>query len=166
VRTCLDRRIIAPCDPHIGSARIKRADRRPREWGLDLTLVREDVADEHACGPEHHPPARGRQPTGQRRPGYDGHSNGGRSPHPAAEPVANPAGEVRLLHPEAGMGCSQRSGGVRPAQSRGAAAAPEPSEKPSTELPAASARAREAPAGREADGCSPVSEFFTVLGDG
>lgn len=56
VRTCLDRRIIAPCDPHIGSARIKRADRRPREWGLDLTLVREDVADEHACGPEHHPP--------------------------------------------------------------------------------------------------------------
>ena len=38
VRTCLDRLaaagIIAPCDPGIVAARIKRADRRPQGWDL------------------------------------------------------------------------------------------------------------------------------------
>jgi hypothetical protein len=38
VRTCLDRLaaggIIAPCDPDIVAARIKRADRRPQGWDL------------------------------------------------------------------------------------------------------------------------------------
>jgi len=86
--------------------------------------------------------------------------------HPAAEVAANPAGEVQLLHPGAGTGCSQRSGGVQLTQSRGAAAAPEPSREPSTEPPAARARALGAPAGRAADGGGPVSEFFAVLGDG
>jgi hypothetical protein len=43
VRTCLDRLqaddIIAPCDPDIVAARIKRADRRPQGWDLNLSLV-------------------------------------------------------------------------------------------------------------------------------
>ncbi len=47
VRTCLDRLeaegIIAPCDPDIIAARIKRADRRPKGWDLDLGLVRGDL---------------------------------------------------------------------------------------------------------------------------
>ena len=68
-------------------------------------------------------------------------------------------------HP-AGAGCSQRSGGGQLTPSRGAAAAPEPSREPSTEPPAASTRALETPAAAEANGSSPVSDFFTVLGDG
>ena len=44
VRTCLDRLaaegIISPCDPGIVAARIKRADRRPQGWDLNLSLVR------------------------------------------------------------------------------------------------------------------------------
>ena len=47
VRTCLDRLeaegIIRPCDPDIVAARIKRADRRPQGWDLDLTLIRDDL---------------------------------------------------------------------------------------------------------------------------
>jgi len=47
VRTCLDRLaaegIIAPCDPDIVAARIKRADRRPQGWDLNLSLVRDDL---------------------------------------------------------------------------------------------------------------------------
>jgi Helix-turn-helix domain len=44
VRTCLDRLesegIIRPCDPDIVAARIKRADRRPQGWDLDLSPAR------------------------------------------------------------------------------------------------------------------------------
>jgi len=44
VRTCLDRLeaagIIAPCDPDIVAARIKRADRRPQGWDLNPSLAR------------------------------------------------------------------------------------------------------------------------------
>ncbi len=47
VRACLDRLeaegIISPCDPDIIAARIKRADRRPKGWDLDLSLVRGDL---------------------------------------------------------------------------------------------------------------------------
>ena len=47
VRTCLDRLaaagIIAPRDPGIVAARIKRADRRPQGWDLNLSLVRDDL---------------------------------------------------------------------------------------------------------------------------
>jgi DNA-binding transcriptional MocR family regulator len=49
VRTCLDRLeaegIIAPCDPDIVAARIKRADRRPQGWDLNLSLARDDLDD-------------------------------------------------------------------------------------------------------------------------
>ena len=45
VRTCLDRLqaegIIAPWDPGIVAARIKRAGRRPQGWDLNLSLVRD-----------------------------------------------------------------------------------------------------------------------------
>ena len=48
VRTCLDRLeaegIIRPCDPDVVAARIKRADRRPQGWDLNLGEVRQDLA--------------------------------------------------------------------------------------------------------------------------
>jgi hypothetical protein len=49
VRICLDRLeaggIIQACDPDIIAARIKRADRRPKGWDLDLSLIRADLTD-------------------------------------------------------------------------------------------------------------------------
>ena len=57
VRTCLDRLeaegIISPCDPDIVAARIKRADRRPQGWDLNLSLVRDDLNDAALAVLEH-----------------------------------------------------------------------------------------------------------------
>jgi Helix-turn-helix domain len=55
VRTCLDRLesegIISSCDPDIVAARIKRADRRPQGWDLDLSLTRGDLGEPGAAVP-------------------------------------------------------------------------------------------------------------------
>ncbi len=57
VRTCLDRLaavgIIAPCDPDVVAARIKRADRRPQGWDLNLSLVRDDLDEAAVAVLEH-----------------------------------------------------------------------------------------------------------------
>ena len=57
VRTCLDRleaeNIIRPCDPDIVAARIKRADRRPHGWDLDLSLIRGDLTAAELAVLEH-----------------------------------------------------------------------------------------------------------------
>jgi hypothetical protein len=49
VRTCLDRLeaggIIRPGDPDVVAARIKRADRRPKGWDLDLSPIRDDLTE-------------------------------------------------------------------------------------------------------------------------
>ncbi len=49
VRSCLGRLgaegIIRPCDPDIVAARIKRADRRPKGWDLDFSLIRKDLTE-------------------------------------------------------------------------------------------------------------------------
>ena len=63
VRTCLDRLqaecIISPCDPDIVAARIKRADRRPQGWDLNLSLVRGDLDDAAVAVLEHQFPGLG-----------------------------------------------------------------------------------------------------------
>ena len=65
VRTCLDRLeaegIIRPCDPDIVAARIKRADRRPQGWTLNLTLVRDDLDDAAIAVLEHQFPWAGHE---------------------------------------------------------------------------------------------------------
>jgi hypothetical protein len=47
MRSCLGRLeasgIISPCDPGIVAARIKRADRQPKGWDLDLGRIRGDL---------------------------------------------------------------------------------------------------------------------------
>ncbi|MHB1873424.1 MAG: helix-turn-helix domain-containing protein [Streptosporangiaceae bacterium] len=49
VWSCLDRLeacgLIRPCDPEIVAARIKRADRRPQGWDLDLAMIRDDLTE-------------------------------------------------------------------------------------------------------------------------
>jgi len=168
VRTCLDRLaaedIISPCDPDIVAARIKRADRRPQGWDLNLALVSEDLDDVAVAVLEHQFPGLGSRLAAAAKPGADGQADGVQSPHPVAtggEAVDNWPRGVQQLHPERETGCDRRADGVQRAQSRGAAVAPEPSKEPSRE---SAAPTREVPPAREAAGGGPTSEFFAALG--
>src|SRR6266576_1941144 len=80
VRTCLDRLeaegIISPCDPDIIAARIKRADRRPQGWDMNLSLVRDDLDDAAVAVLEHQFPGLGVRLAAAAQPGADGQSDG------------------------------------------------------------------------------------------
>jgi hypothetical protein len=174
VRTCLDRLeakgIIRACDPDIVAARIKRADRRPQGWDLNLGMVGEDLAVADIVVLERQFPGLAASLAAAAQPGSDVKPDGVQPPHPApgnGEPVDNLPGEVQQLHPAPGTGCNRRADGVQLTQPRGAAVAPEPSKKPSLEPSAAPARTRQAPiTAHSAGGGRPVGEFFAVLGDG
>jgi len=169
VRTCLDRLeaegIIAPCDPDVVAARIKRADRRPLGWNLNLSLVH-DLADKlGAAAPEGQLSARQSLPTERLRRVYEGHS-GAQPSHLAANPVDKSTGGVQPTRPAAGTRCNQRGDGVQPVQRRGAAVAPEPYVEPSLEPSAAHARAPDpTPTDARSDRGGGVAEFFAALGD-
>ena len=115
VRTCLDRLaaagVIAPCDPGIVAARIKRADRRPQGWNLNLSLVRDDLDDAAIAVLEHQFPGLGIR-LAAAAPGADGvqspHRESGNS-----ETVDNQPNRVQLLHPEPETGCNRRTNGVQ-----------------------------------------------------
>jgi Helix-turn-helix domain len=124
VRTCLDRleayEIIRPCDPDIVAARIKRADRRPKGWDLDLSLVRDDLDQPGAAAPEGQSTIRRAGLAALWRPDHHGHPNEVQSPHPAARGVDNAVHEVQQSHPHrqrgatsAPTGCSRRNYGVQ-----------------------------------------------------
>lgn len=111
--------IIAPCDPGIVAARIRRADRRPQGWDLSLTLVRGDLDDAAVAVPEHQRPGRGGRLGAAAQPEADGQADGVQSPHPVrpgGEVADNPAAGVQQLHPDA-------RNGMPPAHRRGAAGA-------------------------------------------
>ena len=171
VRTCLDRLetqdIIRTCDPDIVSARIKRADRRPQGWDLNLGLVRDDLAEADIMVIERQFPGLASRVATAAQPVSGDGTNGVQSPHPVSgtgEPVDNLPGGVQQLHPAPGAGCNQRFHGVQLTQPRGAAVAPEPSKEPSVEPSAAPARVREAPAvGWQGGG--PIGVFFAALED-
>jgi hypothetical protein len=170
VRTCLDRLeaegIISPCDPGIVAARIKRADRRPQGWDLNLSLARHDLDDASIAVLEHQFPGLGARLAATAQPGAEGQADEVQSSHPVAtvgEPVENWPNGVQRLPPAPGTGCNQRADGVQPVQSRGAAVAPEPSKEPCIEPPAAPAHVDDAPAFDGQDG-KPICEFFTALG--
>ncbi len=170
VRTCLDRLeiegIIRPCDPEIVAARIKRADRRPKGWDLDLSMMRTDFTEAEIAALEHQFPGLAARVAAIALPDAGTTLDGVQLPHPAGA-VDSWADGVRQMHPASGTGCNQRMDGVQPAQPRGAAVAPEPSMEPSKEPPAATAPAREAAlADGVAAGGEPVSEFFAALGNG
>jgi hypothetical protein len=90
VRTCLDpleaEDIISPCDPDIVAARIKRADRRPQGWDLNLSLVRHDLAAAADAILEHQFPGLGVKLAAGAQPGVDGQADGcnHRTPLPPA----------------------------------------------------------------------------------
>jgi hypothetical protein len=166
VRTCLDRLAaagtIAPCDPNIVAARIKRADRWPQGWDLNLTLIRGDLDEAESAS---RTSARQALLTERLQRAHDDHLHEVQPPHPAAAPVDNCADGVQRVHPAAGTGCNQDAHGVQAARTRGAAAAPEPYEEPSMEPSAVPARASDAPPGDHdrLDG-GRVGEFFDALG--
>jgi hypothetical protein len=170
VRTCLDRLaaggIISPCDPDIVAARIKRADRRPQGWDLNLSLVRNDLDDAAVAILEHHFPGLGRRLAAAAQPGAEGRADGVQAPHPVVtggEAVDNWPSGVQQVHPALGTGCKRHADGVQPAQERGAVVAPEPSKEPCIEPSAAPARVDEAPA-LDGQGGGLIGEFFTALG--
>ena len=106
VRTCLDRLeaagIVWPCDPGIVAARIKRADRRPQCWNLNLGLIRDDLDDAAIAVPEHQFPGLGIRLAAAAPPGADGQSDGVQSQHPEfchSEAVDNRPNGVQQLHP-------------------------------------------------------------------
>src|SRR5258708_27096694 len=84
VRTCLDRleaaAIISVCDPDIVAARIKRADRRPQGWDLNLSLVRDDLDEADVARLERQFPGLGTR-LAAARPDDDGQACGVRSLH-------------------------------------------------------------------------------------
>ncbi len=93
VRTCLDRLetmgIISPCDPDVVAARIKRADRRPQGWDLDLRLVHGDLDDCGMAAPDSQSATRRAALAAVRRPDHEGSLGGVQSPYLAAGPVDN-----------------------------------------------------------------------------
>ena len=116
VRTCMDRLeaegIIQACDPDIIAARIKRADRRPKGWDLDLSLIRADLTDTEVAVLGRQFPGLGARAAAAACPDTREAPDGGQSPHPASA-VDNPADRVQLLHPVS-------RDGVQPAHGRGA----------------------------------------------
>jgi hypothetical protein len=169
VRTCLDRLqaegIISPCDPDIVAAWIKRADRRPQGWDLNLSLVRYDLGGAAVAVLDRHLPGLGGRLAPAGRPGADDDADGVHSPHPVvtgSEAVDKWSGGVQPFHPAPETGCNRHTDGVQPAQERGAAVAPEPSEEPYIEPSAAPTCGDEAPALDGQGG--PIDEFFTALG--
>ena len=88
VRTGLDRLaadgIISPCDPDIVAARIKRADRRPQGWDLNLGLVRDDLDEAAVTVLEHQFPGLGTRAATPARPDAGGQADGVQRLHPVA----------------------------------------------------------------------------------
>ena len=179
VRTALDRLeqagLLKPCAPEIIAARIRRADRRPQGWDLDLTRVRDDLDDRDIAALERQfPGLRDRILANQgSQGGYIAEASCAQSQTPvpvdnpvAETPVDNDIGGVQSLHPASGAGCSRRADGVQLTKQRGAAAAPELSIEPPGEPSAALARACDPPPVADGQGGGADSKFFSALGPG
>lgn len=122
VRTAIDRladeKVILPGDPAIVAAFIKRGDRRPEVWDLDLTLIRDDLTPEDIADLERQFPGLTQRIANEVQPPHPDTQNGVQSPH-----LAN------------SNGVQSSPNGVQPPQERGATAAPKPSVEPPVEPP-------------------------------
>lgn len=175
VRTALDRLeaagVIRPCDPAIVAARIKRADRRPQGWDLDIRLIRDDLPEDDLRDLERIYPGITDRFTAARNAGKLGipalWTTGVKQLHPAGNaperPVDNTGHGMNPVHPVTPNGVKQLPHGVKLLPSRGEAASPEPSlnrpEPPPPQPPA------EAPVENQVVVDDPrLSEFFDGLG--
>lgn len=107
--------IIRPCDPEIVAAYIKRADRRPQGWDLDMSLDRSN--------PEHMARFRAAVEAVKAKRKARRGKNGVQPSH-LVERGATAA-------PRTPRGATVAANGVQPSQERGATVAPEPSYEPS-----------------------------------
>ena len=140
VRTCLDRLeaggIIRPCDPDLLAARVKRADRRPQGWDLDLTLARDDLHEPGVTVPESQSPVRRAGLAPIERPHHERPPNGVQPPHPAGA-YGSPGPRGAAVAPRSRDEVQPAHRRVQPTWPRGAAVAPEPSTEPSLKPSAA-----------------------------
>jgi hypothetical protein len=154
--------------PGIVAARIKRADRRPQGWDLNLGMVRDDLAEADVVKLERQFPGHAARLAIMARPGPDDQTNGGnhRTPRPEpASPWITPRRGAAVA-PRAGergatispMGRNRRRHGVkrlhpnRPGNHPPNRASPPP--------------ARGTPATATTAGGGPAGEFFAALRDG
>jgi hypothetical protein len=111
VRTCLDRLesegIISPCDPDVVAARIKRADRRPQGWDLNLSLVRDDLDDAVVGVLEHQFPGLGSRLAAAAQLRAGGQSDGVQWLHPNGT-RNHPKNPLPRLTRRLGGGCCRR----------------------------------------------------------
>ena len=167
VRACLGRLesagLIRPCDPAIVAARIKRADRRPNGWDLDLTLIRDDLDEIDVAVLERQFPGLAARLAVDTQPSTGRLSGDGvQPPHPVAA-VDNLANGVRRLHRETGTRCIASTNGVQSVPVRGAVIAPEPYSEPSQEPPSDPAHASAAAEVCHLAGGRLIEEFFAGL---
>ncbi|WP_371785546.1 helix-turn-helix domain-containing protein [Streptosporangium subroseum] len=113
--------IITPCDPAIIAAWIKRSDRRPQGWDIDMSLDRKNP--EHRARFQAAVSALKAQRKARRT--QLSQKRGVQSSHPD--------NEVQPSHPDTERGATVAGNGVRPSQERGATVAPEPYLEPSNE---------------------------------
>lgn len=128
--------IIAPCDPAIVAAWIKRADNRPQGWDLAMSLDRENP--EHlsrfqaAVAAEKQKRKERRERLAEKRK-KEKTATGGSSEVRPSHPEESPENEVRRSHLDEERGATVAGHGVRPSPERGATVAPEPYVEPSYE---------------------------------
>jgi hypothetical protein len=151
VRTALDRLeeagVIAPCDPAIIAARIRRGDRRPQGWNLNTSLIRDDLTDDDLTDLERLFPGLRQRVAAAREPQASA-GDGVNPAHPAPPgPVDNSRHGVKPVHPVSPDGVSPVPHGVKPVPRRGEPGSPEPSFKPSINPP----EGRAAPATGDSD---------------
>ena len=169
VRTCLDRLeaegIIRPCDPDIVAARIKRADRRPQGWDLNLSLIRADLTDAEVAVLEHQFPGLGARAAAAACPDTGEARTGCNHRTPQALWITRLTGCSRCTpHPGRGATsartrCNQCSHGVQQLHPN------RPRNHPWNRPPPPRVRARHRlPVARRGGG--PAGEFFAALGGG
>lgn len=138
--------LITPSDPGVLAAHIKRADRRPKGWDLDLAATAAPA------------PTAGATAT---RADQAVHTDVHTDVHSAVHSTVHSSTDgVQPLHPAPGHGVQTESHGVQTTTSRGATTAPEPSKNHPLNRPTpapARAPARTAPSATPAAASAPQS---------
>ncbi|MFI6637190.1 helix-turn-helix domain-containing protein [Nonomuraea fuscirosea] len=128
--------IISPCDPEIVAAYIKRGDKRPQGWDIDMTLHRENpehLARFQAAVAAVKAERKARRERLAVKRQQEASTSSNTDEVQPSHPAADARNEVRRSHPEQERGATVAGSGVRPSPDRGATVAPEPYIEPSFE---------------------------------
>ncbi|MFI9845083.1 helix-turn-helix domain-containing protein [Nonomuraea sp. NPDC051941] len=131
-----DAGVITPGDPAVVAAWIKRGDRRPQGWDLNMTLTRENpehMARFHAAMDKLKAGRKNRRARAEAKKNGDSSTSGNDNGVQPSHPEDSTGDGVRRSHPDSERGATVAGNGVRRSQAPGATVAPEPSFEPSTE---------------------------------